>query len=141
MACVYERANRMKKTIFANFNGLHVHVKTATVTKTATMQQTANICKNFAKKCTCLLDIGKFSMVLQVLGRAWSCFTITHNFIYTNAELDRGSIKSSLRYGLSPSYRLTKEQCWTVLDYHVLIYIGYLQYVCFPALNLSYLST
>ena len=37
-----------------------VLVKTATVTKTATMQQTANICKNSAKNCTCLLEIGKY---------------------------------------------------------------------------------
>ena len=94
MACVYERANRMKKTIFANFNGLHVHVKTATITKTATMQQTANICKNFAKKCTCLLDIGKFSMVLQVLGWAWSCLKITHNFLY-KSRVTRLKIKTT----------------------------------------------
>ena len=60
MACVYGRANHMKMNIFFNFNGIHAHVKTATVTKTATMQQTANICKNSAKKCTCLLDIGKY---------------------------------------------------------------------------------
>ena len=29
-------------------------------------------------------------------------------------RLDRGSIRSSPRYGLSTPYRLTKEQCWTV---------------------------
>ena len=29
-------------------------------------------------------------------------------------KLDRGSIRSSLRYGLSTPYGLTKEQCWTV---------------------------
>ena len=79
MACVYERANRMKKTIFANFNGLHVHVKTATITKTATMQQTANICKNSAKNCTCLLEIGKYFSAMgasSYIAWAWSCFII-----------------------------------------------------------------
>ena len=79
MACVYGRANHMKMNIFFNFNGIHAHVKTATVTKTATMQQTANICKNSAKKCTCLLDIGKyFSMgaLSFKVGPAWSCFTM-----------------------------------------------------------------
>ena len=29
-------------------------------------------------------------------------------------KLDRGSIRSSPRYGLSTPYRLTMEQCWTV---------------------------
>ena len=31
-----------------------------------------------------------------------------------NHTLDRGSIRSSLRDGLSTPYRMTKEQCWTV---------------------------
>ena len=32
------------------------------------------------------------------------------NFMKRGGELDRGSIRSSPRYGLSPPYRLTKEQ-------------------------------
>ena len=32
----------------------------------------------------------------------------------SNIQQDWGSIWSSLTYGLGTSYRLTKEQCWTV---------------------------
>ena len=50
-------------------------------------------------------------------------------------KLNRGSIKSSLRDGLSTPYRLSKEECLT----HILIHIGDLHFVP-PALNLSILD-
>ena len=38
----------------------------------------------------------------------------SHSWPKAKTQLDRGSIRSSPRYGLSTPFRLTKEQCWTV---------------------------
>ena len=53
-------------------------------------------------------------------------------------ELDRGSIRSSSRFGLSTPYRLTIRNS-ARLFHHVLIYMGDLHLVL-PALNLSNLD-
>ena len=49
--------------IFSNFNGLHVHVQTATGTKISTMQQTANICRTVAKEMHASIGYWKIFML------------------------------------------------------------------------------
>ena len=94
--------------------------------------------------CTAQLHLNHFS--LKYMDFEWFGFNFSHArtilssqakalFPRRKKELDRGSIRSSPRYGLSTPYRLTIRNSARLFR-HVLFNIGDLHFVL-PALNLS----
>ena len=99
---------------------------------------------NCQKKCSGSPCIKSISLFLLIRGCCPSmCFTIQQKYVHTNMyykctckeyKLDRGSIRSSPRYGLSTPFRLTIRSSARL--FHFLFNMGDLHLVL-TALNLS----